>query len=382
MGLMIVQHFLKWSKSADVARRASAASALARAYLDSGMEIEERCAADAAMALLLDDPSPKVRMALAEALATSPYAPVHIVTALAGDQAEIAGLVIARSPVLRDGDLIERLAVAGPHIQELIAGRPEVSNNLALAVCRLAAAPAVVALFENANARICDRCLALATERHSADAEMRGVLLDRPVLPAVLRLRLLDACRDALSDSPFVGGLLGKSSARRVSGEATAGALVHLAGGRVEEGIGDLIDELRSTGALTTKLLIRAVCNGKIDFVARVLADLSGQTYARVTAILVDNRQNHLGALLDTAGLAGSVQPLFCTAIGIWREVANGRLEAGAQEVTRLVLEDLEARSAQHIEHANDDILALLRSIHLDMLRNNARRHAIDLAAA
>ena len=311
-----------------------------------------------------------------------PHAPVHIVTALAGDQFDIAGLVIARSPVLRDGDLIARLAVAGPRIQKLIADRPEVSANLALAVCRLAAAPAVAVLLANANARICDRCLALAAERHIDDAGVRGALLDHPGLSPVLRLRVLNATGDALSASPLVGGLLGAAGARHVSQEATASALVHLAGGRMENDTGELIEELRSTGALTTKLLIRAVCNGKIDFVARVLADLSGQSYERVTAILVDERRNHLRALLDTAGLARNVQPLFETAIRIWREVANGRLNAGAQEVTRIVLEDFKVRAAERMEHANDDILALLRSIHLDMLRQNARRHALDLAAA
>jgi hypothetical protein len=56
------------------------------------MDFEERCAADAAMTLLLDDPSPKVRLALAEAVASSRTAPPQIVTALAGDQYEIASL--------------------------------------------------------------------------------------------------------------------------------------------------------------------------------------------------------------------------------------------------------------------------------------------------
>ncbi|WP_421850798.1 DUF2336 domain-containing protein [Oricola sp.] len=379
---MIVQHFLKWSKSADVAKRSAAASALARAYLDCAMEIDERCAADAAMVLLLEDPSPKVRLALAEALSASVHAPAHIVTALACDQAEIAGLVIARSPVLRDEDLIKRIAVAGIDIQQLIANRPEVSNRLALALSERAAAPAVVALLENPNAGICDRCLTLVADRHIGDADIRGALLEFPELPAALRLKIMHACSDALSSAPLIGGLLGASRAGEIANDAAAGATVHLTGGRVDGGIDSLIEELRVTGALTTKLLIRALCNGNIDFVAHALADLSGQPYKRVTAILVDERQNQMRALLQGAGLARSVHPLFQTAIAIWREVANGRLNAGSQEVTRLVLEDIEARMSRKLEHANDDIVALLSAIHMDMLRENARRHALGLAAA
>ena len=379
---MIVQHFLKWSQAADVSKRAAAASALGRAYLQSDMDFEERCAADAAMTLLLDDPSPKVRLALAEAVASSRAAPPQIVTALAGDQYEIASLVIARSPVLRDGDLIARVAIAEPRIQALIADRPEVSNSLALAICEYGHRNAIVTLLANHNAHVCAGCRDIVVERHLDDAAVRGALLADPDLSPVHRLKVLQASRDALSASPFVSRVLGEGGAKRISGEAASNALVLLASGRMDEGIRDLIAELRESGALTTKLLIRAVCAGKIDFVARVLADLSGQAYDRVTSILVGERDNQLRALLDASGLARTVHRLFLTAIRIWRDVANGRLSIGAQEVTRLVMEEFEGDRGMAKTHANDDIVALLRSIYLDMIRQNARRHALELAAA
>ena len=379
---MIIQHFLKWSQAADVSKRAAAASALGRAYLQSDMDFEERCAADAAMTLLLDDPSPKVRLALAEAVAYSRAAPPQIVTALAGDQYDIASLVIARSPVLRDGDLISRVTVAEPRIQVLIADRPEVSSSLALAIAEYGHCSAVVTLLANHNAQVCSRCRDIIIERHLDDAAVRGALLADPDLTPVHRLKVLQASRDAIAKAPFIARILGDTGAKRVSGEAAANALVLLASGRMDDGIGDLIAELRATGALTTKLLIRAVCAGKIDFVARVLADLSGQAYERVTSILVGERDNQLRALLDASGLARTVHSLFLSAIRIWRDVANGRMTIGAQEVTRLVMEEFESGPADRKNHANDDIVALLRSIYLEMIRQNARRHAMDLAAA
>jgi uncharacterized protein (DUF2336 family) len=379
---MIVQHFLKWSRSADVAKRAAGASALGRAYLCSEMEFDDRCAADAAMTFLLDDPSPKVRLALAEALASSRAAPAQIVTALAGDRYDIASLVIARSPVLRDGDLIARVAIAEPRIQIVIANRPEVSNRLALAICEHGDAGAVVALLRNYNARVCERCRSLIVGRLLGNADVRGALLGDQDLSPVHRLRVLEASRDALSHSPLLGRILGEAGAKRISGEAANDAIVLLASGRMDEGINDLIGDLRASGSLTTKLLIRAVCAGKIDFVARVLAELAGQSYARVTAILVGERENQLRALLDAAGIVKTVHALFAAAIRLWRDVANGRMKAGAQEVTRMVMEEFETQHADRRSHANDDIVALLRSIYLDMMRQNARRHAMDLAAA
>jgi uncharacterized protein (DUF2336 family) len=380
---MIVQHFLKWSRAADVSKRTAAASALARAYLQSdSMDFEERCAADAAMTLLLDDPSPKVRLALAEAVASSRTAPPQIITALAGDQYDIASLIIARSPLLRDGDLISRVAIAERRIQVLIADRPEVSNSLARAVCEYGHADAIVTLLSNHNAKTCGQCREMIVQRHLDNAAIRGALLRDPDLSPVHRLKVMRASTDALAGSSLITRVLGESGAVRVSREAASDALVLLASGRMDNGIRELIAELRETGALTTKLLIRAVCAGKIDFVARVLADLSGQAYERVTSIFVGERENQLRALLDASGLSRTVHSLFATAIRIWRDIANGRLNIGAQEVTRMVMEQFEAEHRAAKNHANDDIVALLRTIHFDMVRQNARRHAMNLAAA
>ncbi|MGC9587658.1 UNVERIFIED_CONTAM: hypothetical protein PVV62_27785, partial [Salmonella enterica subsp. enterica serovar Rissen] len=62
---MVVPHFLKWVGTARVSERAAAASALARAYVNRDLPFEDRCAAEAALTLLLDDASSKVRAAMA-----------------------------------------------------------------------------------------------------------------------------------------------------------------------------------------------------------------------------------------------------------------------------------------------------------------------------
>ena len=58
---MIVRQFLCWIQTAPPGERADATSALARAYLYSDLSHEDRLAAEAAMTVLLDDPSPLVR---------------------------------------------------------------------------------------------------------------------------------------------------------------------------------------------------------------------------------------------------------------------------------------------------------------------------------
>src|ERR1700686_5260151 len=109
---MIVRQFLQWIRHAPPGERAEATSALARAYLYSGLSPDDLAAAEGAMTMLLDDPSPLVRRALAEVFASSQWAPPAIVYALAADQSEIAELVLERSPLLFDADLVDMVATS------------------------------------------------------------------------------------------------------------------------------------------------------------------------------------------------------------------------------------------------------------------------------
>ena len=68
---MIVRQFLFWLRSAPAGERAEATAALARAYLYSDLSNDDLAAAEGAMTMLLDDPSPLVRAAMADVLAAS-----------------------------------------------------------------------------------------------------------------------------------------------------------------------------------------------------------------------------------------------------------------------------------------------------------------------
>ncbi|MGC1326114.1 MAG: hypothetical protein WA850_10280, partial [Xanthobacteraceae bacterium] len=78
---MIVRDFLQWVRTAPASERAEATSALARAYLYSDLSSDDLAAAEGAMLMLLDDPSPLVRQAMAEVFARSTEAPGAIVQA-------------------------------------------------------------------------------------------------------------------------------------------------------------------------------------------------------------------------------------------------------------------------------------------------------------
>jgi hypothetical protein len=98
--MTIVRDFLQWLATAPANKRAEAAGARAGAYLCSDLTADELAPAEGLMLKLLDDPSPLVRHALADALAASPAAPAPVIIALAADQPQIAAPIYALSPLL------------------------------------------------------------------------------------------------------------------------------------------------------------------------------------------------------------------------------------------------------------------------------------------
>lgn len=373
---MVVGHFLKWIDTARVSERVVAASALARAYIEKTMDFEDRCAAEAALTLLLDDPSAKVRMALAETLSMSRQAPPQIVAALAADQPEVAAFVLGRSPLLSDADLVDRVASGTEATRGLIAGRGGLSMSVAAAIAEVGEASSCLALLANGSASIASLSYRRMTERLGHHATLREALLADPGLPSDCRHMLLVKLGEALKQSPLVVALIGKARAERVTRDACVKASITLIDGIRADEHPALVEHLRLSGDLTAAFLIRTLAHGKVDFFGAVLIALSGEAPERVTALLAGGRDVALSALFRRAGLAAAIHAVILCALKVWRDVASQRTIAGAQEVSWLMLDNL-CRAG-----AAADLVALVKSIHLDALRDNARGHALAIAAA
>lgn len=380
---MVIRHFLKWIANARVPERAAAASALARAFVEHQLPFEDRCEAEAALTLLLDDPSSKVRAALAEALSMSRHAPAQIIAALAADQEDVAACVLVRSPLLTDFDLIDRAAGAPAAIQALIASRPVVSMSLAAAIAEVGELEACKALLGNDGAAIASLSFRRMAERFGHEAVLREALLSDPRLPGDCRHMLLVKLGEALRTSPLVLALMGTARAERVTREACTRASLMLIDRTLTNEHAALIEHLRLRGDLTASFLVRVVAHGKIDFLGSVLISLSGQSETRVRALLASGRDVAVAALFRTCGLGEGLHRIFLLALKVWRDVANGRRVAGAQEVSWLMLKEIGAAPGQSGPAESDsEVAVLVKAIHLESLRDNAREHALAIAAA
>ncbi len=379
---MIVQHFLRWLETAKVDQRVHAANALARAWLQSDLDFDERANAEAALTLLLDDPSPLVRTSLADVFCAVRGAPPQIIAALAADQPDVAGNVLLRSPLLSDADLVERVRDGDGRAQAIIARRTPLSPIVCAALAEIGDRQSCLNVIANAAARPAGHSLRRIAERFGRCGEVRTALLARSDLPGDARHLLLIKVGEVLTEAPLLKRLMGPTRAKRVLHEACRRASIELVSTTPRTDYPALAEHLRLRGDLTEHFLIRLAAHGRLGFLSVVLQILLDDDRVRTDSLLARGRRNALAAVLKKAGLSPAGSSAVINAVRLWREVADGRRNMGVQEVCYRMMKTMEAERAGLPEPVNDDILTLLRGIHLDELRRNARSHALSIASA
>src|SRR5262245_34054651 len=225
---MIVRHFLQWVRTAAASERADATSALARAFLHSDLTVDDRIAAEGALVMLLDDPSPLVRRAMAEALAASAEAPAPVIFALAADQAEIATIVLEHSPLLLDADLVDSVGSGESAAQAAVARRRGLPRAVAAAIAEVGSPEACLTLVENESADVAPFSIDRIVERHGHLAAIRESLLAREDLALATRQALVVRLSETLAHFVAARAWLDAGRAQRVAKEACEKATVAL----------------------------------------------------------------------------------------------------------------------------------------------------------
>ncbi len=371
---MLSRQFLSWADSASAGERADAARDLARAYLYAEIDRIELGEMERAMTCLIDDPSPLVRRALAEALAGAADAPHHLVSALANDAADIAALVLARSPVLSDAELIDAAALGDMPAQCAIASRPNLSAAVAGAVAEVGRREAVLALCRNDGATLAEISARRILERFGQDGDIRSSLGARGDLGPALRQDLVAATGEALRRFVTACGWMTPERARRVVGDARERAAVVLAedaaGRDGEAGRLAFVAHLRRSGMLTPALVLRALMSGRTGLFEAALADLSGQKLARVAGLVRNHDGLAFAALLRSSGLPDSLLPAVRAALGAGADgtEAVSSVMLRRRLVSRALAECLAAPAAP-----DSGLTALLRRFESEAAREESR---------
>lgn len=372
---MLVKSFLAWMEDASAQERGEAVSMLARAYLAGALGGDTPEAVEAALTLILDDPSPNVRRVLAMAFADRLDAPRHIVLHLARDQAEVSAMLIARSPLLTEADLIdlagngEKLALCA------IALRPDVTVRIAHALVEREEEVSACALVSNRMAEMAERDMLVLLDAFGKSARLRELMLQRGALPPSVRHRLMLATAGNLGGFLIDGGFLDGKRNKRMLDDTLQQGTIAIARSAADD-LEDFVRYLRTSGQLTPGLLLRGGLEGDLPFIAAALAELCDMPCDRVESILTSRSDGPISAIIRRAGLAVFLVPVMVAVIR-----ASALLPAGerGQGLSLAVLHAAQAACATINGEEAIRLMALLRRHEADAARAQSRRMAEEL---
>jgi len=317
---MFVKRFTAWSGDADCDERAAAIAELAKTWLDDRIDDEDRRSTEQVFTLYLDDPSPKVRVALAEAIAPYDHAPRKLIWALMQDIPEVSAVVFRESPLLRAADLFHAIEKGDAAVQAAIAEREDLGADLVRALVKNSEAEAAVALLENPAVQLSPSLKHDLAERLQDDAKLRGALLaDADILPHTRHL-LVSSVSSALLAFNNKQGWMDADRLKVAALDASGKAAVEIAGSTPFGDMMHYAKHLREAGQLTPALLVRAICSGNTTLFEAGITLLSGASLSRVQSIIEAGRLSAFKALYAKTRLPKSVYPVFAAAISVWQK--------------------------------------------------------------
>ena len=310
--MVAYQDFVALSQSGDSEARGQAAHLAAQAYLRHTGPADEHAALYAALIGFLDDPSVRVRAALAYGLLHAVEAPRPILLALLQDSEVISRAVAQYSPALIDADLIGLVRKADLVLLMAVALRERITPRVAHALIDRSERAVILKLVGRPDVAIPPALLsALALGQGIGDAELRGLLLDRNDLPASARLFLVEAAVEHLRRARIIKGAVAAPRLERVLRDAMDGALTIIGETEAQADATPFAAELVESEKLSARVMLHAVVNGHVLFFADCLSTLAATPRDKVFSLLETGSRPALNALLARCGLSNGVRNLI-----------------------------------------------------------------------
>ena len=283
------------------ASRAALAAKFGRQY-DQLIGGRTRPLAEAVLQLLVRDSEPKVREALAEAIAASPNLADAVAGRLARDDLEVARPILELSPVLADDDLAEIVRTHAIPYALAVARRAHLSEGLSDLLADTNEPEVLAVLVGNRGAELSTARLLRIEADHRDDRRIQDRLIRRPDLPSALVDRFLAAIGQRLAWQALRKRRMSKAEARQliaaVRDRATA-AIDRSEHGEASAGQ-QLRDRFRS-GELGPEDILGFLRDGEIGEAEAGLALLAGVDPARVRELLHGADRRGLAALCARA---------------------------------------------------------------------------------
>lgn len=371
---MVAYHqFVELSQSGDSEARGQAAHLAARAYLAHSGPADEHAALYAALIGFLDDPSVKVRAALAYGLLHAPGAPRPVLLALLQDAEIIARAVAQYSPALLDADLIATIRQAEPAVLAAIGLRTSISPRVAEALVARDRPDVTLALARRTDIAFGDALLLRLAERGRSDAKLRGALLERRDLPAAGRLSLVEAAIGALRQARVVKGAIQPRRLERLLRNAADTAMSAIGEREAAGAKPAFAAELVSADRVSTRVMLHAIVTGHVLFFADCIAELSGIGSEKVFSLLENGAAPALNALLLRCGLGEGVRRMVVHLIFHARDADLADDAAARHYVVTALTEELIAEYDGAIPPELEEAFAYLCEQNVALARKAAR---------
>lgn len=314
--MVAYQDFVSLTHSGNSEERGQAAHLAAQAYLAHTGPADEHAALYAALIGFLDDPSVKVRAALAYGLLHTREAPRPILLALLQDAPVIARAVAQYSPALIDVDLISLLRGGDATMLLAVAMRERLSTRVIDLLIGTGDKAAILKVLERRDLEMpTSQLTRLATGAALDDADLRGALLAHRDLPAAARLTLVQAVAQKLSQARIVKGAVAPARLERLLRNATDTALTEIGESEAAASRTGYAVELVTSERVSARVMLHAVVNGHVLFFADCLAELAEAPRDKVFTLLESGSRAALNALLARCGLGEAVRNMVARLI-------------------------------------------------------------------
>ena len=315
---------------ADVARllaepsapvRADVAGKLASGIEDAELSENELAVAQDILRILAQDVAVAVRCALSNNLGRATRLPHDVAVRLANDVEDVALPILQHSPVLNEVDLISIIKGGSPRKQVMIANRPDVSDGVANALIIEAVEPAVVALMENATARIAAGSLDKALDRFAGSDAVKEGMAKRASLPMVVTERLVALVSDQLREYLVAHHDLPAAQATDIVLRTRDRVTLNLSRGSGEAALLALTGQMHRQGRLTSFLVWRALSLGDMEFFEAAMATLARVPVENARALIHDAGTAGLASVYGASGLPARMLPAVRAAVDVLHEV-------------------------------------------------------------
>lgn len=292
-------------------------------YFNKGtFEEEEELIACEIIRLFARDVELRVRKALSESLKNNPSVPHDVALKLANDEVEVAMPMLEFSTALTESDIIEIIR-STQNIAKLVAisKRQSVSENVSSALVNKHSDDVVVSLLANKKASISDGSLIVIVQEFSQNGDVVNSLIDRGGLSVGVVEKMIALTSESFRkriEEKFGSKTEGVSNLISETREsATVGLLyndpvidpriVKKEDPKPVTRAEQLARHLHSQKRLTSSIILRAICEGNLDFFETSLSIISAIPLVNVRALVRSGDEKAIRSLFQRAAFPVSV---------------------------------------------------------------------------